>query len=282
MLLDLLSDPAGLNGVPDPSLNAYLRSQERQSALRWNSDRQRGVEHEAGHFLGSFHVDQFNTVLNLMDQGGNFPLLYGVGPDGVGGAPRRRPRRRLRQRHVQPVRRLRRVRGHRSGQHEVGTFAGTELSRSREPASTPNVGSTEPTPETLQRTALRWRLGFNTSRTGSAVAVAGVARLEPRCLALGRCRTVQLLAVPPVLRRRPTPARGTRRRRVLEAQYARSLAAEPDHLGPSGIRRLFSPPAGDLAGERRTRREGRNSCSERSREQELLLHPLLPVRDDTP
>ena len=35
--------------------------------------------------MGSFHVDQFNDVLNLMDQGGNFPLLYGVGDDGIGG-----------------------------------------------------------------------------------------------------------------------------------------------------------------------------------------------------
>jgi hypothetical protein len=43
------------------------------------------VSHEAGHFLGSFHVDQFDAQANLMDQGGNFPLLYGVGPDGVGG-----------------------------------------------------------------------------------------------------------------------------------------------------------------------------------------------------
>jgi hypothetical protein len=43
------------------------------------------ASHEAGHYLGNWHVDQFNTVLNLMDQGGNFPLLYGVGPDGVGG-----------------------------------------------------------------------------------------------------------------------------------------------------------------------------------------------------
>ena len=43
------------------------------------------ASHEAGHFLGSFHVDQFNDVLNLMDQGGNFPLLFGVGPDGIGG-----------------------------------------------------------------------------------------------------------------------------------------------------------------------------------------------------
>jgi hypothetical protein len=43
------------------------------------------ASHEAGHYLGSRHVDQFNDVLNLMDQGGNFALLYGVGPDGVGG-----------------------------------------------------------------------------------------------------------------------------------------------------------------------------------------------------
>ena len=43
------------------------------------------MAHEAGHYLGSFHVDQCNSILNLMDQGGNFPLLYGVGPDGVGG-----------------------------------------------------------------------------------------------------------------------------------------------------------------------------------------------------
>ncbi len=43
------------------------------------------VSHEAGHFFGNWHVDQFNDTLNLMDQGGNFPLLYGVGPDGIGG-----------------------------------------------------------------------------------------------------------------------------------------------------------------------------------------------------
>jgi len=43
------------------------------------------ASHEAGHYLGDWHVDQFNDVLNIMDQGGNFPLLYGVGPDGIGG-----------------------------------------------------------------------------------------------------------------------------------------------------------------------------------------------------
>ena len=81
ILLDVVSsDPAG----DDASFNTYLTPA---------SDRVRFVgtalgniaSHEAGHFFGNFHVDQFNAVLNLMDQGGNFPLLYGVGPDGIGG-----------------------------------------------------------------------------------------------------------------------------------------------------------------------------------------------------
>jgi hypothetical protein len=33
----------------------------------------------------NWHVDQYNDVLNLMDQGGNPALLFGVGPDGIGG-----------------------------------------------------------------------------------------------------------------------------------------------------------------------------------------------------
>jgi hypothetical protein len=48
------------------------------------------ASHEAGHYLGSWHVHPFNDVLNLMDQGladqgGGFPHPYGIGPDGVGG-----------------------------------------------------------------------------------------------------------------------------------------------------------------------------------------------------
>ncbi len=81
ILLDVVSGPAD----EDDSFNAYLRP---------NSDRVRFVgtalgniaSHEAGHYLGSYHVDEQNAVLNLMNQGGsNFPLLYGVGPDGIGG-----------------------------------------------------------------------------------------------------------------------------------------------------------------------------------------------------
>jgi len=44
-----------------------------------------GGSHEAGHYLGNWHVDQFDASPNLMDQGGNYRALFGPGPDGVGG-----------------------------------------------------------------------------------------------------------------------------------------------------------------------------------------------------
>jgi hypothetical protein len=84
VLLDVLSDPAALYEDPNPSLNAYLTPQSNRVRFVGTAIGN-VVSHEIGHYLGSFHVDQYNAVLNLMDQGGNFPLLYGVGPDGVGG-----------------------------------------------------------------------------------------------------------------------------------------------------------------------------------------------------
>jgi hypothetical protein len=83
VLLDVLSNP---DRSDIASLNAYLTSASNRVRFVGTAVGN-VVSHEAGHFLGSFHVDQFNEVLNLMDQGGNFPLLYGVGPDGVGGTP---------------------------------------------------------------------------------------------------------------------------------------------------------------------------------------------------
>jgi hypothetical protein len=82
VLLDVLSGDVDEWG--DASLNYYLRPE---------SDRVRFVgtaignivAHEAGHFTGNWHVDQYNDEPNLMDQGGNFPVMYGVGPDGIGG-----------------------------------------------------------------------------------------------------------------------------------------------------------------------------------------------------
>jgi hypothetical protein len=80
VLLDAISDPAG---VPF-SINTYLNASS--DKLKFVSQVVGNItSHEIGHFIGSYHVDQFNDVFNLMDQGGNFPLLFGVGPDNVGG-----------------------------------------------------------------------------------------------------------------------------------------------------------------------------------------------------
>ncbi len=43
--------------------------------------------HEAGHYLGCWHTDQFNEVPNIMDQGGNLEFsILGLGPDGIFGS----------------------------------------------------------------------------------------------------------------------------------------------------------------------------------------------------
>ncbi|GAB2603879.1 PPC domain-containing protein [Kribbella endophytica] len=85
VLLDVLSNPA--NGFGDPSINSYLPAGATAAQkIKFISQVVGNVtSHEAGHFVGSYHVDQFNATYNLMDQGGNFPLLYGVGADGLGG-----------------------------------------------------------------------------------------------------------------------------------------------------------------------------------------------------
>jgi hypothetical protein len=85
VLLDVLSNPA--NGFGDPSINSYLPAGATAAQKIKFVSQVVGnvVSHEAGHFVGSYHVDQFNPTYNLMDQGGNFPLLYGVGADGLGG-----------------------------------------------------------------------------------------------------------------------------------------------------------------------------------------------------
>ncbi|GIG89105.1 PPC domain-containing protein [Plantactinospora endophytica] len=80
VLLDVLSDPAG----DDASLNTYITGASNRVDF---VSRAVGnvTAHEAGHFFGNWHVDQFNEQANIMDQGGNFPLMFAVGPDGVGG-----------------------------------------------------------------------------------------------------------------------------------------------------------------------------------------------------
>jgi hypothetical protein len=81
VLLDILSDP---DPSEDASLNAYITPASDKVAFLGQA-LGNVVSHETGHYVGSFHVDQFDGVDNLMDQGGNFPALFAVGPDGVGG-----------------------------------------------------------------------------------------------------------------------------------------------------------------------------------------------------
>ena len=79
VLLDILSNPTGT-----ASLNTYMNATSNRVGFVGQAVGN-VTAHEAGHFFGNFHVDQFNANANLQDQGGNFSLLYGVGPDGIGG-----------------------------------------------------------------------------------------------------------------------------------------------------------------------------------------------------
>jgi hypothetical protein len=80
VLLDSLSDPAG----PDFSVNTYLRPRSDRVGFVGQA-LGNVVAHEAGHLFGNWHVDPLDGVANLMDSGGNARVMFGVGPDGVGG-----------------------------------------------------------------------------------------------------------------------------------------------------------------------------------------------------
>ncbi len=41
--------------------------------------------HEAGHYIGNYHTEQFNSEAGLMDRGGNLPNTLGVGAAGIFG-----------------------------------------------------------------------------------------------------------------------------------------------------------------------------------------------------
>jgi hypothetical protein len=83
VLLDSVSEPSGASY----SFNSYFGRGSNKTAFvgRTLGDL---VAHEAGHMIGSFHTNELNTRVNLMDAGGeNQDLFYGVGPDGIGGTP---------------------------------------------------------------------------------------------------------------------------------------------------------------------------------------------------
>lgn len=42
--------------------------------------------HEAGHYLGNWHTDQYNGLAAIQDQGGNLAAFVGLGPDGIFGS----------------------------------------------------------------------------------------------------------------------------------------------------------------------------------------------------
>ena len=79
VLLDIMSDPSGA-----ASLNTYLRPESQKIQFLGRAIGN-VISHEMGHLLGSYHTNTFNAVPNLMDAGGNFPGLFGVGPDNIGG-----------------------------------------------------------------------------------------------------------------------------------------------------------------------------------------------------
>jgi hypothetical protein len=83
VLLDALSgDPEDWE---DATLNTYLKpASDRVDFVGQAVGNV--VSHEAGHFFGNWHVDQYDDQANLMDQGGaNYRIMFGVGPDGIGG-----------------------------------------------------------------------------------------------------------------------------------------------------------------------------------------------------
>lgn len=82
VLLDRLSGP-----ITDPdSLNGFPRAPG-VSILDFVALALGNIAaHEAGHYTGNFHTEQFNATANLMDRGGNLPNTLGLGPDGIFGS----------------------------------------------------------------------------------------------------------------------------------------------------------------------------------------------------
>ena len=83
MLLDSLSEPGNrrkapysLNSYPGPGANKLSFVAQGLGNV---------TSHEVGHMIGNWHTDNANGQRSLMDAGGNFAQMFGVGPDRIGG-----------------------------------------------------------------------------------------------------------------------------------------------------------------------------------------------------
>jgi hypothetical protein len=85
VLLDILSEPAGSEIAGEATLNHYIRPESDVVAFVGQA-LGNIIAHEIGHYIGNWHVDQFNDTTDLMDAGGgDFGRMFGVGPDRIGG-----------------------------------------------------------------------------------------------------------------------------------------------------------------------------------------------------
>lgn len=88
VLLDLLSlipDPLDPD-IPSVSLNTIARAANASMIDLIGVGVGKVIAHEAGHYLGNWHTDQFNDQAGIMDQGGNFAFtILGLGPDQIFG-----------------------------------------------------------------------------------------------------------------------------------------------------------------------------------------------------
>ncbi len=79
VLLDLLSQPDG-----DPiSLNSYELANGASKVDLVANGVGHIAAHEVGHYIGNWHTETFNIQPSLMDAGGEFSSVFGVGEDGV-------------------------------------------------------------------------------------------------------------------------------------------------------------------------------------------------------
>jgi hypothetical protein len=85
VLLDVLSGP-NQKGNPSrvASLNTYLAANSNRLGFLGQA-LGNVTSHEVGHMLGNWHTDNTNQHASIMDTGGNYPALFGVGTDKIGG-----------------------------------------------------------------------------------------------------------------------------------------------------------------------------------------------------